>query len=302
MRLGIDNTELKGVIEATKILAQTLSNYSYQEKIFSISNTLVEITKDINSLYIFDMCSTIAKNYHNQIKTLYDSLTNIKLDRMIVIQNIMQRTIEYIKENCELNSCVEYKSNLFKELSQATGYIVRDERENAVELVENALPAKISKKGIEMMSLFEKVQKLDLSLVTLTPNTCGAIGGMFTPFFGAVTIGFITGAVSTAITMGLSNITGESNYELFEIVGSSLVIGMVSGLTAGIVDNIKIPKLNAGRNSLNAISKQINTKLIKGTINNVSRKTLSKMFTLNFLYSLPFTTFNTAFSILNMRD
>ena len=44
-----------------------------------------------------------------------------------------------------------------------------------MELVENALPAKISKKGIEMVSLFEKVQKLDLSLVTLTPNTCGAI-------------------------------------------------------------------------------------------------------------------------------
>lgn len=175
LQLVIDNTELKGVIEATKIFAQTLSNYSFQKKIYSISNTLAEITKNINSSYIFDMCSTVVKNYHNQIKTLTDSLTNIKLDRMIAIQKIMQQTIEYIKENCELNSCVEYKSNLFKELSQATGYIVRDERENAVELVENALPAKISKKGIEMVNLFEKVQKLDLSLVILTPNTCGAI-------------------------------------------------------------------------------------------------------------------------------
>ena len=170
LQLVIGNTELKGVIEATKIFAQTLSNYSFQKKIYSISNTLAEITKNINSPYIFDMCSTVVKNYHNQIKTLTDSLTNIKLDRMIAIQKIMQQTIEYIKENC-----VEYKYNLFKELSQATGYIVRDERENAVELVENALPAKISKKGIEMVSLFEKVQKLDLSLVTLTPNTCGAI-------------------------------------------------------------------------------------------------------------------------------
>lgn len=175
LQLVIDNTELKGIIEATKIFAQTLSNYSFQKKIFSISNTLAEITKSINSSYVLDMCSTVVKNYHNQIKTLTDSLTNIKLDRMIAMQKIMQQTIEYIKENCDLNFCVEYKSNLFKELSQATGYIVRDERENAVELVENALPAKISKKGMEMMSLFEKVQKLDLSLVTLTPNTCGAI-------------------------------------------------------------------------------------------------------------------------------
>lgn len=175
LQLVIDNTELKGIVEATKIFAQTLSNYSFQKKIFSISNTLAEITKSINSSYVLDMCSTVVKNYHNQIKTLTDSLTNIKLDRMIAMQKIMQQTIEYIKENCDLNFCVEYKSNLFKELSQATGYIVRDERENAVELVENALPAKISKKGMEMMSLFEKVQKLDLSLVTLTPNTCGAI-------------------------------------------------------------------------------------------------------------------------------
>ena len=129
----------------------------------------------------------------------------------------------------------------------------------------------------------------------------GAIGGMFTPLFGAVAVGFITGTASTAITMGLSNATGATNYGFGEIVASSLLMGMVSGLTAGIVDNIKIPKLNAGRNSLNAISKQINTKLINGTINNVSDKTLRKMFTLSFLYSAPFTTFNTAFTILNMK-
>ena len=101
--------------------------------------------------------------------------------------------------------------------------------------------------------------------------------------------------------MGLSNATGETSYGFGEIVASSLLIGMISGLTAGIVDNIKIPKLNAGRNSLNAISKQINTKLINGTINNVSEKTIGKMFALNFLYSLPFTTINSAFTILNMR-
>lgn len=130
----------------------------------------------------------------------------------------------------------------------------------------------------------------------------GAIGGMLTPLFGAVTVGFITGTASTAITMGLSNATGATNYGLGEIVTTSLLIGMVSGLTAGIVDKIKIPKLNAGRNSLNAISKQTNTKLIRDIINNVSEKTLGKMFGLNFLYSTPFTAFNSAFTILNMRE
>ena len=129
----------------------------------------------------------------------------------------------------------------------------------------------------------------------------GAIGGMFTPLFGAVAVGFITGTASTALTMGLSNATGATNYGFGEIVASSLSIGMVSGLTAGIVDNIKIPKFNAGRNSWNAISKQINTKLIKGTINSVSEKTLGKMFALSFLYSVPFTAFNSAFTILNMK-
>ena len=129
----------------------------------------------------------------------------------------------------------------------------------------------------------------------------GAIGGIFTPFLGAVAVGFITGAVSTAATMGLSNAIGASNYGLGEIVASTLIIGMISGLAAGVFDKIKISKLNAGRNSLNAISKQINTKLIRGTINNVSGKTIGKMFALNFIYSLPFTTINSVITVLNSK-
>lgn len=178
LQLIIDNkelNELKGVIEMTNVLAKTLSNYSFQDKILSISNTLSEITKNINSSYILDMCSKIAKNYSNQFKAITDSFSNIKLDRMIAIQNIMQRTIEVIKENCNFDFYIEYKSNLFKELSQATGYIVRDERENAIELVEKALPAKINEKGLEIIDLFQKIQELDLELVKLTPPSCGAI-------------------------------------------------------------------------------------------------------------------------------
>lgn len=177
-QLVIDNNELKelkGIVEATKLFAQTLSNYSIQDKMLSISNTLTEITKNINSSYLLDMCSKIAKNYSNQFKAITDTLSNIKLERMIAIQNIMQRTIEVIKENYNFDFYIEYKSNLFKELSQATGYIVRDKRENAIELVEKALPAMINERGLEIIDLFQKIQELDFELVKLTPPSCGAI-------------------------------------------------------------------------------------------------------------------------------
>ena len=124
----------------------------------------------------------------------------------------------------------------------------------------------------------------------------GAIGGALTPFLGPVATGFITGASSTAISMGLSNITGASNYSLGEIFATSLLIGSVSGITAGILDNVKIPGINSGRGSLTAVSKQINTKLVNGSIKNVSIKTIGKMAALNAIYSAPFTVFNGLFT------
>ena len=124
----------------------------------------------------------------------------------------------------------------------------------------------------------------------------GAIGGALTPFLGPVATGFITGASSIAISMGLSNITGASNYSLGEIFATSLLIGSVSGITAGILDNVKIPGINSGRGSLTAVSKQINTKLVNGSIKNVSIKTIGKMAALNTIYSAPFTIFNGLFT------
>ena len=124
----------------------------------------------------------------------------------------------------------------------------------------------------------------------------GAIGGALTPFFGTVATGFFTGVSSTAITMGLSNVTGASNYSLGEIFATSLLIGSVSGITAGILDNIKIPGINSGRGSLTAVSKQINTKLVNGTIKKVSFKTIIKMASLNAIYSAPFAAFNGLFT------
>ncbi len=123
----------------------------------------------------------------------------------------------------------------------------------------------------------------------------GAIGGALTPFLGPVATAFITGSVSTMATMGLSNITGDTNYSIGEILFTTLLVGSVSGLTAGILDNIRIPGVNAGRGSLSAVSKQINTKLVRNQIKNVSANTIKKMITLNAIYSAPFTAFNGAF-------
>ena len=124
----------------------------------------------------------------------------------------------------------------------------------------------------------------------------GAIGGALTPFLGPVATGFITGTSSTAISMGLSNVIGTSNYSLGEIFATSLLIGSVSGITAGILDNVKMPGINSGRGSLIAVSKQINTKLVNGSIKNVSIKTIGKMATLNTIYSAPFIVFNGLFT------
>ena len=124
----------------------------------------------------------------------------------------------------------------------------------------------------------------------------GAIGGALTPFLGPVATGCITGASSTVISMGLSNVIGTSNYSLGEIIVTSLLIGSVSGITAGILDKFKIPCVNSGRGSLTSISKQINTKLVNGSIKNVSIKTIGKMALLNAIYSAPFTIFNGIFT------
>ena len=59
-----------------------------------------------------------------------------------------------------------------------------------------------------------------------------------------------------------------------------------SGLTAGLLNGVKIPKINSGRGSLSAIQKQIYTKLIKGQISKVSMKTVGKMMMLNTINSI----------------
>ena len=115
----------------------------------------------------------------------------------------------------------------------------------------------------------------------------GAIGGALTPFLSPVATSFITGATSSLIGMGLENITGVSNYSFGDILATSLVLGTLSGLTAGFLDIVKIPKITSGQGSLSAIQKQINTKLVKGSIKNVSIKTIKKIALLEIINSIP---------------
>ncbi len=121
----------------------------------------------------------------------------------------------------------------------------------------------------------------------------GAIGGAYSmiPGVGPMLGAFVTGFVSSAIGMGLQNAFGETNYSLSQILGTSLIIGGVSAITAGIMNRIKIPGLNKGRNSFDAISKSTRTKLWNGTmwkgntIGHISMKTIGKIATVELYNS-----------------
>ena len=114
----------------------------------------------------------------------------------------------------------------------------------------------------------------------------GAVGGALTPILGPVSTSAINGAVSSFVGMELENSTGNSNYSFGAILSTSLFSGAFSGLTAGAVDKIKIPKVTSGRGSLSSIQKQINTKLIKNKISCISAKTFGKMLALEFCNSI----------------
>ena len=75
----------------------------------------------------------------------------------------------------------------------------------------------------------------------------GAVGGALTPILGPVSTSAINGAVSSFVGMELENSTGNSNYSFGAILSTSLFSGAFSGLTAGVVDKIKIPKVTSGR-------------------------------------------------------
>lgn len=67
----------------------------------------------------------------------------------------------------------------------------------------------------------------------------------------------------------------------------------------GVTRMIKIPGFNSGRNSLSAISKQINTKLTRGIIRSVSTKTFEKMLVYELGNSALHDTFTATINIIN---
>ena len=115
----------------------------------------------------------------------------------------------------------------------------------------------------------------------------GAVGGALTPVLGPISTATINGVVSTVVGMGLENVTGESNYSFGEIFTTSVLFGVVSGITVGLIDRVKIPGITSGRGSLSSIQKQINTKFVRNQISRISTKTFGKMLLLEFCNSLP---------------
>ena len=114
----------------------------------------------------------------------------------------------------------------------------------------------------------------------------GAVGGALTPVLGPISTATINGVVSTVVGMGLENVTGESNYSFGEIFTTSVFSGAFSGVTAGLIDKVKIPGITSGRGSLSSIQKQINTKFVRNQISRISTKTFGKMLLLEFCNSL----------------
>ena len=114
----------------------------------------------------------------------------------------------------------------------------------------------------------------------------GAIGGALT-YALQLPIGisaFITGGISTAIGMTLSNAFGESSYSGLEILGWSLVSAGLSAVAVNNMNKIRIPGLT-GRGSYGQITKQIFTKFYNGLIRSITAKTFSKMFAYTLAYS-----------------
>ena len=66
----------------------------------------------------------------------------------------------------------------------------------------------------------------------------------------------------------------------------SIINGLISVATGKLFDSIPIPKINRGRGSFSAITKQITTKFYNGTIQHISFKTLSKMLAYNLTGNL----------------
>ena len=109
----------------------------------------------------------------------------------------------------------------------------------------------------------------------------GAAGGiavyLLGPKAGLALSAFTGGFASNAATMFMENILYDSGHSVCDILFSSLIVGGLSILAAGIMDKIRIPRLNAGRGSYSSISSQIYTKFYRGYIRRITSVTFGKM-------------------------
>ena len=103
----------------------------------------------------------------------------------------------------------------------------------------------------------------------------GAAFGETLLYAGPVAAGLVGGAVTNASKQGLKNSTGKQCGFNWTNFGVDTAVGGLTGLIPG---RPRIPGINSGRNSMNAIYNQMATKFRNGTISNVSATTAGKMF------------------------
>jgi RHS repeat-associated protein len=102
----------------------------------------------------------------------------------------------------------------------------------------------------------------------------GAAGGEALLYTGPVGAGAIGGAVTNLTKQGLKNLSGKQ----CGFDGKSFVFDTGVGAATGFIPGARVPGVTSGRNSYNAIYKQMVTKFENGTISDVSAGTAAKMF------------------------
>ena len=104
----------------------------------------------------------------------------------------------------------------------------------------------------------------------------GAVSGEVLLYAGPVVAGMAGSAVSNGATQLLNMKYDSSNKKSFDY-GDFVGDTVIGGLT-GLIGGSKIPGITTGRNSFNAIFKQMTTKFANKTISKVSVQTAMKMF------------------------
>jgi RHS repeat-associated protein len=113
-------------------------------------------------------------------------------------------------------------------------------------------------------------------------GTAGAVLG----FTGnPILAGAAGGAAGNAVKQGVENVTGDRSGFSGSELGKAAAIG---GVTGGVLKGagLKVPGITSGRYSFAAIAKAIQTKLTRGSIENVSGKTVAKGATAKFVDDL----------------